>query len=276
MCVRRGRTCTNCAPGRNGRCENVDAIPSGATTVDPRPELVVADEPAAGEDLMSEVWECEACVGDQAAGNVREENMSEGALLPNNDSPSADSEMRLLPNNHAQAEEFEMNTLAPSSRQHSDAGGMLLEMLHDPHCVTASAIEARPLPPYKPMSHKSSSWQDISGQEFGTSIDDAYSQIVHWIPNLFMLPSGNCGKKFVAELARLFEAYATESPIETFAIKAAMTMPTLLLQKPHAKSKTRDHITCLKRRLELWEKGDLAKLLKEGKSIQNHLRVSST
>ena len=69
----------NCAPGRNGRCENVDAIPSGATTVDPRPELVVvADEPAAGEDLMSEVWECEACVGDQAAGNVREENMSGG------------------------------------------------------------------------------------------------------------------------------------------------------------------------------------------------------
>ena len=143
------------------------------------------------------------------------------------------------------------------------------------------------------MSHMSSSWQDISGQEFGSSIDDAYSQIFHWIPNLFMLPSGNCGKKFVAELACLFEAYATESPIETFAIKAAMTMPTLLLQKPHAKSKTRDHptlllqkphaksktrdhITCLKRHLELWEKGDLAKLFKEGMSIQNHLRVSST
>ena len=55
-----------------------------------------------------------------------------------------------------------------------------------------------------------------------------------------------------------------------------MTMPTLLLQKPHAKSKTRDHITCFKRRLEIWEKGDLAELLKGGKSIQNHLWVSST
>ena len=61
-------------------------------------------------------------------------------------------------------------------------------------------------------------------------------------------------KQFVAELARLFEAYATESPIEAFAIKAAMTMPALLLQKPHAKSKTRDHITCLKRCLEIWER----------------------
>ena len=189
MCVRSGRTCTNCAPSRNGRCENVDAIPSGATTVDPRPELVVvAEEPAAGEDLMSEARECEACVGDQAVGNVREENMSEGALLPNNDSSSADSEMRLLPNNHAHAAEFDI--LAPSCRQHSDAGGMLLETLH----VTASAVEARALPPYEPISHTSSSWQDISGQEFDTSIDDAYSQIVDWIPNLFMLPSGNCGK----------------------------------------------------------------------------------
>ena len=115
------------------------------------------------------------------------------------------------------------------------------------------------------MSHASYSWQDISGQEFGTSIDDARSQTVHWIPNLFILPSGNCGEIFVAELARLFEAYATESPIETSAITAVMIMPTLF-QKPHAKSKTRDHITCLKRRLEIWEMGDLAKLLKEGES----------
>ena len=68
----------------------MDAIPSGATTVDPRPELVVvAEEPAAGEGHMSEARECEVCVDDQAVGNVREENMSEGALLANNDSPIA-------------------------------------------------------------------------------------------------------------------------------------------------------------------------------------------
>ena len=168
MCVRRGRTCTNCTPSRNGSCENVDAIPSGATTVDPRPELVVvAEEPAVGEDLMSEARQCEACVGDQAGGNIREENMSEGALLPNNDSPSADSEMRLLPNNHAHAAEFEMNNiLAPSSRQHSDAGGMLLETLHDPHCVTASAVEARALPPLQAYV----SYELFLARHFGVAI----------------------------------------------------------------------------------------------------------
>ena len=83
--------------------------------------------------------------------------------------------------------------------------------------------------PYKLMSFTRSSWHDISGQEFGTSIDDAYNQIVHWIPNPFMLPLGNCSNKFVGELARLFEAYGTELPIEPFAIKAAMTMPTGML-----------------------------------------------
>lgn len=89
-----------------------------------------------------------------------------------------------------------------------------------------------------------------------------------------MLPSGSSGKQFTAELAKLYDAFASESSYEGFAIKAAMIMPALLLQKPHSKSKTRDHILCLNRRLALWEKGYVAELLKEGKLIQSHLRPS--
>ena len=55
---------------------------------------------------------------------------------------------------------------------------------------------------------------------------------------------------------------------------AAMTFPALMLQKPHAKSKTRDHISCLQRRLASWDKGDIAELLKEGKAIQRSMKVS--
>jgi hypothetical protein len=51
-------------------------------------------------------------------------------------------------------------------------------------------------------------------------------------------------------------------------------MPALLLQKPHSKSKTCEHISCLNRRLELWEKGNTTELLKEDKLIQSHLRSS--
>ena len=33
-----------------------------------------------------------------------------------------------------------------------------------------------------------------------------YDTYAHWRPNLFKIPSGACGKQFVAELTRLFNA----------------------------------------------------------------------
>ena len=88
------------------------------------------------------------------------------------------------------------------------------------------------LPQFNPMSSDSATWKTRTGQEFSDDINDAYSKIVHWKHNLFMIPSGAQCKRFVGELARLFNAFASESALEVFAIKAAMTMPALLLQKP--------------------------------------------
>ena len=119
-----------------------------------------------------------------------------------------------------------------------------------------------------------SSWGDLSGEEFTKVIDDAYAQVVHWRSNPFKVPSGACGKQFVAELTRLFNAFASESDLEAIALKSAMTLPSLMLQKPHAKSKTHDHISCLRRRLSLWEKGDILNLLKEGRALQKSLARS--
>jgi len=85
-------------------------------------------------------------------------------------------------------------------------------------------------------------------------------------PNLFKVPFGACGKQFVAELTRLSNAFALKSDLEAIALKAAMTLPSLMLQKAHAKSKTHEHISCLRRRLSLWEKGDISILLERRKS----------
>ena len=74
------------------------------------------------------------------------------------------------------------------------------------------------------------------------AIDDAYSQIVHWKHNLFMVPSGAQGKQLVSELACVFNVFASESALEAFAINAVMTVLALLLQKPTAKSKSIDHV----------------------------------
>ena len=52
-------------------------------------------------------------------------------------------------------------------------------------------------------------------------------------------------------------------------------MPILLLQKPARKSKVKDHITCLERRLKTWQEGELNELLREGKTIQQRISKAS-
>ena len=53
-----------------------------------------------------------------------------------------------------------------------------------------------------------------------------------------------------------------------------MILPSLLLQKPSAKSKTKEHSDCLLRRLELWKSGELLILLKEIRQIQKTFTMS--
>ena len=60
--------------------------------------------------------------------------------------------------------------------------------------------------------------------------------------------------------------------MEAAALKAAMVLPALVLQKPHAKSKAKEHSTHLQRRLKLWEKGDINLLVIEGRTIQHQLK----
>ena len=62
--------------------------------------------------------------------------------------------------------------------------------------------------------------------------------------------------------------------MESIALKAAMVLPALLLQKPHKQSKSCEHIKCLECHLHLWQEGDIDALLKEGSVIQLHLRCS--
>ena len=52
------------------------------------------------------------------------------------------------------------------------------------------------------------------------------------------------------------------------ALKAAFLMPALMLQKSHRRSKAREHVVALERRLELCAKGNFEELLKEGEAIQ--------
>ena len=69
-------------------------------------------------------------------------------------------------------------------------------------------------------------------------------------------------------MAKLFLAFAEETRMESFALTAAAIVPHLLLQKPHMGSKTKDHVQCLDRKLQMWLKGDVERLLAESRTIQ--------
>ena len=93
-------------------------------------------------------------------------------------------------------------------------------------------------------------WGQLIYEDVRLFFDSAYEEIVFWCRNLFMLPSGAAGKKFVNEITRLLDIWNSNAmPMKEIALKGIMIMPALLLQKPSFKSKTKEHCQCLERRM---------------------------
>ena len=113
---------------------------------------------------------------------------------------------------------------------------------------------------------------EVNSEKFIQSVQAAHIEAVHWKGNIFAVPSGNAGKVFVSEIARMFRAYAKRSALEAIAVSATTILPILLLQKPHHNSKTREHIA---QQLTSWEVGDTESLLQECRTIQ-HFKSCST
>ena len=135
---------------------------------------------------------------------------------------------------------------------------------------SSNSVAAGP-PSFELPANPEFTWQDLDSTTFTRLLDSAYNEAVHWRKNCFKIPLGNTGKLFVKELARLFNAFATSSALESVALKAATVLPLLALQKTHRNSKTKDHIACLERRMRLWDAGDLPELVREARAIQNRL-----
>ena len=123
------------------------------------------------------------------------------------------------------------------------------------------------LPSFTAVQEPSLKWGEVDGATFTEVIDHAYAETVHWHRNLLKVPLGKGCKAFVLEMGRLFRAYAKNSPLEQIALKCMMTMPALLLQRPHRSAKTKKHSICLQRRLISWKQGDIDALLHEGCTI---------
>lgn len=115
-------------------------------------------------------------------------------------------------------------------------------------------------------------WGDHTKDDIYHKIDTIYEKIVFWRRNLFKLPSGASGKKFISETTKWVEFWnqdATE--YKDIALKVLMVMPALLLQKPSFKSTAKQHSQCLSRRLTQWDEGKFDDLLREVNTIQAKL-----
>ena len=131
-----------------------------------------------------------------------------------------------------------------------------------------SSIPPDPPPINEEISYK---WGEYENAIFETNINDVYERIVYWRKNLFMLPTGKVGKRYIDETTRLMNAWTEDSPLKNVAFKVIMIMPSLLLQKPSKNSKSKDHVSALERRLLLWSRGEIPHLLKEAQTIQDNL-----
>ena len=159
--------------------------------------------------------------------------------------------------------------LPAENSQTGNETGLQLEQESERANATSDDIPA--LPPFTGLKPINFQWDKRDGATFTDLLDKAYNEVVHWTRNLFKLPSGKVGTLLVNELSRLLHAYADETPMENIAMKAVMTMPALLLQKPHARSRNVEHNNRLKERLELWMDGDIETLLQECRTIQSRL-----
>ena len=117
-------------------------------------------------------------------------------------------------------------------------------------------------------------WGETDGDSIVSQVTAAYEQVVHMRKNLFMPPTGNVTKQFINEMTRLINEWNHDTPLGDISLKALMIMPALLLQKPSATSKSRDHTEALKRRMGKWKDGDIQYLLAETHAIQRRLPKS--
>ena len=96
-----------------------------------------------------------------------------------------------------------------------------------------------------------------SEADIEAAVKHAYKEIIGWCKNLFLLPRGNAGKDFICELTRLISMFVNKTAHERFALSLVHILMPIMLQKPSAKSKARDHSKYLAKRLIKWKDGEL-------------------
>ena len=118
-------------------------------------------------------------------------------------------------------------------------------------------------------------WGDYEGEEsINEVIKSTYNKIIGWKNNIFMLPRGKVGVDCIKELTRLINLLVHKTKWERLSLALVHIFLPIMLQKPSAKSKPRDHAKYLKSRLEHWSLGNIKQLMDETTEIQKRMMKS--
>ena len=85
-------------------------------------------------------------------------------------------------------------------------------------------------------------WGQHSEADLTQIVNGIYEEVVTFQKNLFKLPSGAAGKRFLKEKTRLIDTWTEEKqPLCKISLKMVMVMPAILMQKPCSKSTAKQH-----------------------------------
>ena len=117
----------------------------------------------------------------------------------------------------------------------------------------------------------------MPAEEAKTLTENIYNKLIAFSPsNLFSIPKCNATKELIKEFEFLIKEYTNGTYLQPIALKTLAILPHLICQRTHAKSKASDDIKAMKRRMELWKRGDVLGLLKEAKELQGRRRKSNS
>ena len=116
-------------------------------------------------------------------------------------------------------------------------------------------------------------WGDLTGEMvIAQKIKLVYEEVITWSKNFFLLPRGKVGTDFIKELTKLFRLFnEKDKKWSRLALPLVHIFLPLMLQKPSKKSKAKDNIKYLQKRLEWWYTGNIKSLLSEAREIQKRL-----
>ena len=120
-----------------------------------------------------------------------------------------------------------------------------------------------------PLTTVHEAGENIGLSETDLAIETAYEEVVKWRRNLFDLPKGEIGKKYVDEMSKLLNNWCSTN--DNRQLQKLMILPNLLLQRTAKSCKGRVNKEHLQRRFELWDGGKYLELLDECKFIQSRL-----